>query len=207
MTSSEISDIEQMLSLCFPSGVHTFLGNISKLPSQALQEGDVLQDPKAVLELNTRLRAEGFYHLKWPPEFFAIGSDPGGCIYFFDLRVPQASVFFADYNYDDISDFKKLSATPEEFVIYVREMVRDWEEQERRIPPAPSAGNILAVAQGDSKRLVQKIVALSSQSELVRWWLDEVGWNADEQTIDAAISRRLEFLRRRAKENGWEIEE
>ncbi len=199
--------MEQSLGLRFPQAVSTFLRNIGQLPARVLQEGDVLGGPEAVLALNTRLRTEGFYHLKWLPEFFAIGSDPGDCIYFFDLRTPQAPVLFADYNHDDISEFEKLADTPEGFMLYVREMVRDWEEQERRTPPAPSARNILAAVQGDSTRLVQRIVLLSSPAELEKWWLDEVGWQAGEKTIDAAVNRRLEFLIKRAKENGWEIEE
>lgn len=206
MTESDISDIEQGLGLRFPPSLHTFLRNIGQLPSRALQEGVVLQDPNAIRELNTRLRTKGYYHLDWLPEFLAIGTDPGDCIYFFDLRAPQAPVVFADHDDDEISDFERLSDTPDEFVVYVREMVRDWEDQERRIPPAPTAKNIFAAVKGDSKQRVQKIAQLSSPTELERWWLDEVGWNAEEPIIDAAIGRRLEFLVRRAKENGWVME-
>ncbi len=205
MTTTGISDMEQRLGLRFPQAVKTFLRNIGQLPPRVLEEAEVLQTREAILALNSRLRTEGFYHLKWPPEFFAIGSDPGGCIYLFDLRTPQAPVLFADYDDDDISEFKKLADTPEGFVVYLREMVRDWEEQERRIPPAPSARNILAAVQGDLKGLVRKIVLLSTPAELETWWLEEVGWHADEKTIDAAVNQRLEFLINRAKERGWEI--
>jgi hypothetical protein len=204
MTASEISDLEEKLGLAFPPGVNAFLKNIGQLPSRVSKEGDVLRDANAVLELNASLRTEGFYQHKWPAEFFAIGSDPGGCIYFFDLRTAQAPVFFADYDYHDISDFQKLADTPEDFVAYVRQMDSDREEQERRISPAPTAKNILAAVKGDSRGRVHMITLLSSPTELERWWLDEVGWNADEPSMEAAINKRLEFLVKRAKENGWE---
>ena len=207
MTADEIANIEGALDLKFPSSVLRFLGSISDLPTRALREAVVLQEPAAFLELNIRLRKEGFYHIEWPPSFFAVGTDPGNCTYFIDLRSPHAPVFFADYDYDDISEFKMLAENPERFALYIREIVAEWEEEERRAAQTPTAANILSSLQGDSKSRILKIVLLSNSGELERWWLDDVGWNADEPTVERATRSRLDFLITRAKSNGWDIGE
>jgi hypothetical protein len=130
MNTSDIASIEGQLNLNLPAKLREFFLAVDRLPERLFQEGDLVKSPQGIIELNRRLRATGYYHLPWLDHFLAVGSDPGDCIYYFDLSSPSSPVFFADHDFDDVADYKRLAETPDDFVIYLHQMLRDWEKQD-----------------------------------------------------------------------------
>lgn len=133
MDTSDIEQIRLSLSLNIPEDVRSFLSEIENLPGRILEEGDVIGDPSKLVALNQRLRTEGYYHLEWKEQFLAVGTDPGDCVYFFDLQKSPVPAVFADHDCDDVEDFEKLADTPSEFREYLFELSKDWDRQDLEI--------------------------------------------------------------------------
>ena len=133
MNADEIKSVESALNLDLPKNLRDFLSALDHLPQRLFREGAVLRFSKDIIELNRRLRAVGYYHLPWLTYFLAVGSDPGDCIYYFDLSTVSCAVFFADHDLDDFCEYKMLAPTPEDFTLYLHQMLQDWERQDAEV--------------------------------------------------------------------------
>ncbi len=131
MTEADIIAIEKLLRTELPGSVRQFLLHPEAIPPIVRQ--DFFDDPRTLVSRNLELRQNGYYHLTWSKDFFAVGHDPGDCVYYFDLGAPGAPVYFADYDYDDAADFKKLADSPADFTAYLVRFGDDFEKQEGRI--------------------------------------------------------------------------
>lgn len=134
MNTEDISSIAGTLHLDLPRSMQDFLLALDSLPERIFREGDVLRTSEDIIKLNNRLRAAGYYHLPWLNHFFAIGSDPGDCIYYFDLSAASCPVFLADHDFDEVCDYEQLAQSPEDFVLYLHRMIADWERQDAAVP-------------------------------------------------------------------------
>jgi hypothetical protein len=130
MTEADIVTIEKLLGTELPGAVRQFLLHPEAIPPIVRQ--DFFDNPRTLVSRNLELRQNGYYHLRWSKDFFAVGHDPGDCVYYFDLGDPGVSVYFADHDHDDPADFKKLAETPRDFTAYLVKLGDDFEEQERR---------------------------------------------------------------------------
>lgn len=133
MNAEDITSIASALNLDLPKSLRDFLSDLDRLPERIFREGDVLRSPEDIIKLNNRLRAAGYYHLPWLKHFLAIGSDPGDCVYYFDLSTASYPVFFADHDVDDVCEYKMLAQTPEDFVLYLHRKLQDWAAQDAEV--------------------------------------------------------------------------
>lgn len=60
-------------------------------------QSDVHTDAQHVIDLNDELRTTGFSGDPWPDEYVALGTDPGGNVYFMDTREPDLPIFLANH--------------------------------------------------------------------------------------------------------------
>ena len=130
MNADEIKSVESALNLDLPKNLRDFFLALDHLPQRLFREGAVMQSSINIIALNRRLRAAGYYHLPWVTHFLALGSDPGDCIYYFDLSTASCAVFSADHDFDDVREYKILAPTPEDFILYLHRMLQDWERQD-----------------------------------------------------------------------------
>lgn len=131
MTSLDIITIQASLGIGLPDPVKQFLLHKDSIP--AILQDDFFSDIGTLISKNVALRGHGYYHLPWPIYFFAVGNDPGDCVYYFDLSNQPCPVFFADHDYDDPSEFEKLADSPAEFIDYLKRLGEDFEQQEKNI--------------------------------------------------------------------------
>ncbi|MBC2606307.1 SMI1/KNR4 family protein [Pelagicoccus albus] len=129
MNGESIEMISSELSLTIPDEIKKFLAEVNHLPKRILEEKEILRDPAAVIALNKELRKEGYYHLPWFDHFFAIGSDPGHMIYYFDLSHDSPPAVLANHDYDCIYEYEILAHEPEMLVEYLKEMAEEWDKE------------------------------------------------------------------------------
>ena len=131
MTEADIVTIQRLLGTELPESVWQFLLHPEAVPPIVRQ--DFFDDPRILVSRNVELREKGYYHLRWSKDFLAVGHDPGDCVYYFDLGDSGAPAYFADHDYDDPADFKKLADSPGAFTAYLVRLGDDFEKQARRI--------------------------------------------------------------------------
>jgi hypothetical protein len=129
MNDSDIVLIEERLGLKLPLVVRAFLTHIDSLPPTAITERFVLRSPAEMLDLNRRLRSNGYYHLPWFAEFLAIGADPGDCIFFIDLRDTDYPVRLADHDFDDVQDFPEIVRSVNSYPEYLLGLISQWQKE------------------------------------------------------------------------------
>ena len=56
----------------------------------------------------------------------------------------------------------------------------------------------------EADELIRRIAELSSSREMDEWWQREIGWSPEVDSIIPKARARLDALRLRAKESGWE---
>jgi hypothetical protein len=133
MNEEAVRVIETELQLDLPTAIRTFLLKAGYLPQPVLDDGDVLNDPERIVALNRRLRRNGYYHFPWHDQYLAFGSDPGDCVYYFDLTSTDFPVLFANHDFDEVSEFKRLTDSPEALPSYFSELAQDWAAQDKQI--------------------------------------------------------------------------
>ena len=78
-----------------PEQYASILNDVEVIP--AWFRSDVYTDPAQIIQLNKDLRASGFGGEPWPEEFIALGSDPGGNVYFTDASDSRFPVYLANH--------------------------------------------------------------------------------------------------------------
>ena len=96
----------------------------AQVPDQIFRERDLLRSSQEIIALNVRLRRDGYYHLPWFARFLAVGSDPGGCVYYFDLGRSGPPVFLADHDFHNVADYRDLAPDPGGFAIFLRDLAQ-----------------------------------------------------------------------------------
>lgn len=127
------AEIEEQMGIDIPDAVRTFFDSIHRVPERFRIDRDVLCSASDIVNLNRRLRKDGYYHLPWHSHFLAFGSDPGDCIYYFDLESPNLSAYFADHDLDDISDYPIIAEHPEGLISYFENLLQNSTDRDRRI--------------------------------------------------------------------------
>ena len=56
----------------------------------------------------------------------------------------------------------------------------------------------------EADEVIREIAKLCSFQELDEWWQREIGWSPERRSIVSKARTRLEELRQRAKQGGWE---
>lgn len=114
MTPAELDRIEGELGIGLPE---TYRRAVDPYPIPALcgnTEWMFWDDADALIALNNELREGGRTRSPWPPRFYALGQDGGGCSDAIDLDDPEHGVFWFDRQHIDVSDGdrsdEKLSA-------------------------------------------------------------------------------------------------
>jgi hypothetical protein len=131
MTKADITNIQAELGMDLPGPVKDFLLNRAAIPN--ILQDDFFSDAQALTSRNRQLRRGGYYHLPWGPNCLAVGTDPGDCVYYFDLGSPNYPAYFADHDFDDPADFKKLADSPKAFIAYLTKLAEDFEQQEKDV--------------------------------------------------------------------------
>lgn len=96
MNSGDVQRIEAALGVTLPP---TYVDSVVPFPVPALAgntETGFWDDADALIELNLRLRKREGSRAPWPPRFFALGMDGGGCSDAVDLDDPAHGVFWFD---------------------------------------------------------------------------------------------------------------
>ena len=131
MSEEDFIHIEAKLSITLPN---EYKEAILDYPFTTKFEHDVIENSlmrssKSVILMNLELRKNGFFNIDWPDSFFAIGNDSAGNNYFYDLRSPEAKLYYADH--DEIFDQNNL----DELIAYenIKEFIDDQLEYQEDV--------------------------------------------------------------------------
>jgi hypothetical protein len=96
MTDADIERIENEIGLKLPSRYKAALLNHPR-PTPILDHLELFSEADHVIDLNKRLRDEGFYGQDWPDHAIAVG-EADGCVFFIYPTDDKCAVYYADYN-------------------------------------------------------------------------------------------------------------
>lgn len=96
MTDADIERIENGIGMTLPERYKTALLN-HPCPTLDLTHLELFSEADHVLDLNKRLRNEGFYGQDWPENAIAVG-EADGCVFFIYPTDDKCAVYYADYN-------------------------------------------------------------------------------------------------------------
>ena len=104
MTRDDITRIEFELGIELPE---QYRQAVVPYPVPALRgntEWMFWNDPNELIALNKRMREGERFREAWPPRFFALGEDGGGCSDAIDLEDPEYGVFWFDRQHINVSN-------------------------------------------------------------------------------------------------------
>ena len=116
MTPKDIQEIESTFSIALPQAYVDAVCPYS-FPSESSLANYALLDSKDwLIQLNQKLRTNGWKGVDWPQHYFVIGYDGGECYYFLDVSQDETEVFIISKEGCDIDDAVVYAHTLTEFI-------------------------------------------------------------------------------------------
>lgn len=129
----QLAEVESSLDIILPQSYREVMLDF---PLSGDGEEQLLyDDPALVLDLNNRLRNEGFRGSNWPGSLLVIGGNAAGDLYFLDLARETSPVFAVTHEMEgfDPAEIDRFVQSPS-FPQWVDELLtgQDWYNEVRR---------------------------------------------------------------------------
>lgn len=116
MTPKDIQEIETTFSIALPQAYVDAICPYSFPSESSLANYAMLDSKEWLVELNQRLRTNGWNGADWPQHYFVIGYDGGECYYFLDVSQNDTKVFIISKEGCDIGDAEVYAPTLTDFI-------------------------------------------------------------------------------------------
>jgi len=97
MTQEDIRELETFFGVTLPRDYRDLLLSYPAELPPVVKGTELVDHPTVLKDQNTSLRDGPLWGVKWPPQFFAIGDDGSGNLFYIDTELNPSPVFVFDH--------------------------------------------------------------------------------------------------------------